>query len=149
MAPRLLSLNAMAQTLLVKDLMTRSPLTIDASSSVADAGRLMEEKGIRHLPVTDEGVLVGLISDRDVKLIEAHSKTDPAEIALAQAMSRAPWTVAPSTPLEVAVRHMARHKLGSSVVVENEAVVGILTSQDGLRALAQVLSQVPSESPDR
>jgi predicted transcriptional regulator len=38
------------------------------------------------------------------------------------------------------VRHMARHKLGSSVVVDNEEVVGIFTSQDGLRALAQMLS---------
>ena len=130
----------MAQTLLVQDLMTRSPLTIDASSSLADARRLMNRSGIRHLPVTDDGVLVGLITDRDVKLIEAHSKSDADQIALAQAMSRAPWTVTPSTPLEVAVRHMARHKLGSSVVVENDAVVGIFTSQDGLRALAQVLA---------
>jgi acetoin utilization protein AcuB len=130
----------MAQTLLVQDLMTRSPLTIEASSSLADARRLMKRRGVRHLPVTDEGVLVGLISDRDVKLIEAHTKADPNDISLAQAMSRAPWTVAPSTPLEVAVRHMARHKLGSSVVVDNEEVVGIFTSQDGLRALAQMLS---------
>ena len=130
----------MVQTLLVQDLMTRSPLTIDASSSVADAKRLMKRTGVRHLPVTDEGSLVGLISDRDVKLIEAHSHASPAEIALAEAMSRAPWTVAPSTPLEVAVRHMARHKLGSSVVVDNDQVVGIFTSQDGLRALAQLLA---------
>lgn len=136
----------MAQTLLVQDLMTRSPLTIDASSSVADARQLMESNDVRHLPVTDEGQLVGLISDRDVKLIEAHSKTDAAEISLAQAMSRAPWTVAPSTPLEVAVRHMARHKLGSSVVVENEEVVGIFTSQDGLRALAEVLADSRTSS---
>lgn len=131
----------MAQTLLVQDLMTRSPLTIEASSSLADARRLMKRHGVRHLPVMDEGVLVGLISDGDVKLIEAHTKSDPNDISLAQAMSRAPWTVAPSTPLEVAARHMARHKLGSSVVVDNEQqVVGIFTSQDGLRALAQVLS---------
>jgi acetoin utilization protein AcuB len=130
----------MAQTLLVEDLMTRSPLTVEASRSLADAKRLMKQWGVRHLPVMDEGTLVGLISDRDVKLIEEHSATSAADIALAGAMSRAPWTVAPSTPLEVAVRHMARHKLGSSVVVENEKVVGILTSNDGLRALADVLA---------
>lgn len=135
----------MGQTLLVQDIMTRSPLTIDAASSLADASRLMKRRGVRHLPVTDGGVLVGLISERDVKLIEANSKEGASKIALAQAMSRAPWTVAPSTPLEVAVRHMARHKLGSSVVVENEEVVGIFTSQDGLRALAQVLASSPSE----
>jgi acetoin utilization protein AcuB len=129
----------MTQTLLVADLMTRSPLTIDVASSLADARRLMKRRGVRHLPVTDDGVLVGLISDRDVKLLEANAKSNVADIPLAQAMSRAPWTVTPSTPLEVAARHMARHKLGSSVVVDNEKVVGIFTSQDGLRALAQML----------
>jgi acetoin utilization protein AcuB len=130
----------MAQTLLVEDLMTRSPLTVEASKSLADAKRLMKRWGVRHLPVMDEGELVGLISDRDVKLIEAHSDTRASDIALAEAMTRAPWTVAPTTPLEIAVRHMARHKLGSSVVVDNKKVVGIFTSNDGLRALAQVLA---------
>lgn len=130
----------MAQTLLVEDLMTRSPLTVEASRSLADAKRLMRRWGVRHLPVMDDGELVGLISDRDVKLIEAHSDTRASDIALAEAMSRAPWTVAPTTPLEIAVRHMARHKLGSSVVVDNKKVVGIFTSNDGLRALAQVLA---------
>ena len=130
----------MAQTLLVEDLMTRSPLTVEASRSLADTKRLMKRWGVRHLPVMDDGELVGLISDRDVKLIEAHSDTRASDIALAEAMTRAPWTVAPTTPLEVAVRHMARHKLGSSVVVDNKKVVGIFTSNDGLRALAQVLA---------
>jgi len=139
----------MAQTLLVEDLMTRSPLTVEASRSLADAKRLMKRWGVRHLPVMDDGELVGLISDRDVKLIEAHSDTRASDIALAEAMSRAPWTVAPTTPLEVAVRHMARHKLGSSVVVDNKKVVGIFTSNDGLRALAQVLAHSRDPEPRR
>lgn len=137
----------MARTLLVEDLMTRSPLTVEASKSLADARRLMKRWNVRHLPVMDEGTLVGLISDRDVKLIEAHSNARAADIPLVEAMSLAPWTVAPSTPLEVAVRHMARHKLGSSVVLENGKVVGILTSSDGLRALADVLSKVRASAP--
>ena len=137
----------MAQTLLVEDLMTRSPLTVEASRSLADAKRLMKRWGVRHLPVMDDGELVGMISDRDVKLIEAHSDTRASDIALAEAMSRAPWTVAPTTPLEVAVRHMARHKLGSSVVVDNKKVVGIFTSNDGLRALAQVLAHSREPEP--
>lgn len=139
----------MAETLLVEDLMTRSPLTVEVSKSLADAKRLMKRWGVRHLPVMDDGTLVGLISDRDVKLIEAHSNSKAADIALAEAMSRAPWTVAPSTPLEVAVRHMARHKLGSSVVLENEKVVGIFTSNDGLRALATVLANARASAPRR
>lgn len=135
----------MAQTLLVQDVMTRSPLTIDVGSSVAQARHLMRERSVRHLPVIDEGALVGLISERDLDVIEAHAQADTRELPLSEAMTRAPWTVAPTTPLEVAVRHMAHHRLGSSVVVERDRVVGILTSNDGLRALAMVLAEARSE----
>lgn len=130
----------MAQTLLVGDLMTPSPHTIAVSKTLADAKRLMRLRHVRHLPVVDQGALVGLISERDVRFLEAHSTTPADDILLTEAMTRSPWTVAPSTPLEVAARHMARHKLGSSVVLDNEEVVGIFTSNDGLRALAQVLA---------
>ncbi len=131
----------MTQTLLVQDLMTRSPHTIDVSKTLAAVKRLMKKRGVRHLPVIDEGELVGLISERDVELVESLSSRDATEIGLVEAMSRAPWTVAPSAPLEIAARHMARHKLGSSVVVDNGKVVGIFTSTDALRALAQLLAE--------
>ncbi len=127
----------MAQTLLVQDLMTCSPRTIDASRSLSVAKRLMKKWAVRHLPVMDDGSLVGLLSERDVKLVETHR----ADVPLVKVMRRAPWTVTPATPVEVAARHMARHKLGSAVVVDNEEVVGIFTSTDGLRALAEVLAE--------
>lgn len=131
----------MAQTLLVEDLMTRAPHTIEVSKTLADAARLMQQRGIRHVPVMDQGALVGLISEHDVRWFEAHGGQPADELPLATVMARSPWTVAPSTPVEVAARHMAEHKLGSSVVLENEQVVGIFTSTDGLRALAKVLAE--------
>jgi acetoin utilization protein AcuB len=141
----LLAQATMGETLLVEDLMTRSPYTIQVTKTVADAKAVMKRHKVRHLPVLDEGHLVGLVSERDLKLVEAHSSSDCEDIPVTQAMRRAPWTVAPSTPLESAARHMARHKLGSSVVLENDKVVGIFTSTDGLRALAELLAAGRSE----
>lgn len=138
----------MSQTLLVQDVMTRSPLTIEVGRSLAEAKRLMRLREVRHLPVVDDdAALVGLISERDVERVEVKSGDSADDTPLAQAMARAPWTVGPTTPLEVAVRHMAHHRLGSSVVVEHSKVVGILTSTDGLRALAMVLAEVRTGAP--
>jgi acetoin utilization protein AcuB len=137
----------MAQTLLVQDVMTRTPLTIDVGSSVAQARRAMKERQVRHLPVLDEGELVGLVDDRGLDALEAHAGLDTSDLPLSEAMTRAPFTVSPATPLEVAVRHMAHHRLTSAVVVEREKVVGLLTSNDGLRALAMVLAESRTAAP--
>lgn len=137
----------MAETILVEDLMTRAPYTIAVTKTLADAKATMKRYKVRHLPVLDEGHLVGLVSDRDLKLVEAHSPSDCEDIPITEAMRRAPWTVTPSTPLESAARHMARHRLGSSVVLENNKVVGIFTSTDGLRALAELLAAGRSTKP--
>jgi acetoin utilization protein AcuB len=132
----------MSETLLVRDVMTPSPLTIEVGRSVAEALALMRQGDVRHLPVVDDDAgLVGVLSERDVARLEARDDVPPGDTPISRAMTRAPWTVGPMTPLEVAVRHMASHRLGSSVVVENARVVGILTTSDGLRALAMVLAQ--------
>ncbi|MFZ5444404.1 MAG: CBS domain-containing protein [Myxococcota bacterium] len=126
-------------TLLVQDVMTPSPKTIEVTQSLAEARRLMKKIGARHLPVVDDGELVGVLSERDVALLATHAEED---VAVGEAMSRAPWTVTPTTPVEVAARHMARRKLGSAVVVDDEEkVVGIFTSTDGLRTLAELLAK--------
>lgn len=132
----------MTETLLVRDVMTPSPLTIEVGRSVAEALALMRQRDVRHLPVVDDDAgLVGVLSERELSRLEARDDAPPADMPVSLAMMRAPWTVGPTTPLEVAVRHMASHRLGSSVVVEHARVVGIFTTSDGLRALAMVLAQ--------
>jgi acetoin utilization protein AcuB len=129
----------MPRTILVRDYMTPSPHSIGVSLPVNDAKKLMTAHGIRHLPVLDGGRLVGVVSDRDVQMVEAFDKQCPSTALVEEAMAQAPYTAAPSTPLEVAARHMARHKLGSCVVMDGERVVGVLTTTDGMRALADLL----------
>ena len=124
--------------------MTRSVHTIGASLSLADAARVMKKHKIRHLPVLEGGALVGLISDTDVQVISSMSEIDPTCILVEEAMSQAPWTVEPSTPLVDVATHMAEAKLGSAVVMENDKVVGVFTTTDGMRVLAELLASQPN-----
>ncbi len=125
---------------LIRDAMTRSVHTIGASLSLADAARLMKKHKIRHLPVLDDGALVGLLSDQDVQVISSMSENDPSCILVEDAMSHSPWTVDPSMPLAEVAAHMAEAKLASAVVMENEKVVGVFTTTDGMRILAELLA---------
>lgn len=130
-------------TLSIRDVMTKSPHTIGVSLTLADAKRVMDQYGIRHLPVLEGGALVGLVSDRDVQMISALAQLDVRDVTVEEAMSQVPFTVSPGTSLLTAVRHMAKKKLGSAVVVENDKVVGVFTTTDGMRVLADLLDGVP------
>lgn len=127
------------QTVLVQDYMTPSPHSIGVSLTLADAQNMMRAYRIRHLPVLDGGKLVGMVSDRDIQMVESMGKMNADEVTIEEAMSQAPYTVTPTTPLEVAARHMAKHKLGSCVVIDANKVVGVFTTTDGMRALADML----------
>jgi acetoin utilization protein AcuB len=126
-------------TLLVRDLMTRSPHTIGVRLTLADAAKLMKKHQIRHLPVLEAGALVGVLSDRDVQMINSLSELDPSCILVEEAMSQAPWTVGPETPVREVAKKMAEKKLGSAVVLENDKVIGVFTTTDGMRCLADLL----------
>jgi acetoin utilization protein AcuB len=119
--------------------MTASPHTIGSQQKVAHAAELMQEHGIRHLPVLHGGKLLGVISDRDVKVVEAFRDVDPAEVAIAEAVGQEAYAAAPETPLLDVVETMLAHKYGSAVVMEGTRVVGIFTTVDALRALRDAL----------
>ena len=120
--------------------MTTTPRTADASSTLAEAGKLMEETGIRHLPVVSDGKLVGMLTDRDVKFVESFADVDPKKLTIEQAMHEEPYMVSPDTPLDEVVATMAELKYGSAVVMQNQHVVGVFTTVDACRALSELLS---------
>lgn len=132
------------KTVLVQDYMSASPHSIGVTLTLEDAKNMMRAHHIRHLPVLDGGKLVGVVSDRDVQMVESMDDVESAEVPIEEAMSQAPYTASPTTPLEVAARHMSRHRLGSVVVLHRGQVVGVLTTTDGMRALADVLAGSPS-----
>lgn len=100
---------------------------------------MMREHRIRHLPVLHGGRLVGIITDRDLGLVESLKDVDPAKVTVEEGMSSVVYAVAPTTPLADVVRAMADHKYGSVVVMVKEKVVGIFTTVDLCRVLLHFL----------
>ncbi|MCC6807499.1 MAG: CBS domain-containing protein [Deltaproteobacteria bacterium] len=119
--------------------MTATPHTIGRKQTLQKAHELMREHGIRHLPVLDGGKLVGIVSQRDLEMVETLDGVDPGAIAVEEAMTSEPYVVAPLAKLDETVRVMARKKFGSAVVADKGRVVGIFTAVDALAALAWVL----------
>lgn len=119
--------------------MTLSPQVISSGHTLAQAHQVMRERKIRHLPVVDDGRLVGLVSQRDLYLLQTLRGLDPAMETVEEAMSREPFAVRPDAPLDEVALAMAEHKYGSAVVVDQGVVVGLFTTVDALRALAALL----------
>jgi acetoin utilization protein AcuB len=119
--------------------MTTTPRTVAGNTTLAAAGRLMQELNIRHLPVVDDGQLLGVITDRDIKYVESFSFVVPADVPIRGAMTEKPYTVTPETPMDEVVATMAEQKYGSAIVVQNGHVVGVFTTVDACRALSELL----------
>jgi acetoin utilization protein AcuB len=123
----------------VRRFMSVSPAVIESHRTLADAHAIMRERHIRHLPVVEGGRLVGVVSQRDLYLLETLRTVDAASETVTEAMSADPYRVSPDSPLEEVAHEMADRKFGAAVVMEGEQIVGIFTTVDALRALAAVL----------
>ena len=123
----------------IRRYMTVNPHSVSSRQTLAEAHQTMREKGIRHLPVVDEGRLLGVVSQRDLYLLETLRGVDIARELVEEAMSDEPFVVSPDAALEEVAEVMAARKHGSALVVESATVVGIFTSTDALRALVALL----------
>ena len=121
--------------------MTPFPYTVEADAPLSAAHRLMREHNFRHLPVTSGGALVGILTDRDLKLILGpdFGGASEQELKVRDAYVERPCVVPASTPVAVVARTMAEHHIGSAIVTRNDKLVGIFTVTDACRALARVL----------
>jgi len=123
----------------VQKYMTTSPHTVGSDQTLSQAHAVLREHRIRHLPVLRGGELVGMLTDRDLALIEALKDVQPHSIKVEDAMSTGIYSVSPDAPLDEVVDEMAAKKYGSAVVVQNGKVVGIFTTVDVCMALGELL----------
>jgi acetoin utilization protein AcuB len=128
--------------------MTPFPHSIDIDASLAQARRMMREGNFRHLPVTSGGDIVGVVTDRDIKLLLGPDcgNPDERELKVHDAYIDKPCVVPASTPVATVARTMAEHHIGSAIVTKNDKLVGIFTVTDACRALAEVLDGHPPET---
>lgn len=119
--------------------MTALPCTVDRDASLADAHAIMRGQLIRHLPVVHDGTLVGVVTQRDLHLLETIGDVDLETTLVSEAMTENPFIVTGDTALDDVVEIMADKKYGSAIVVGRGGVEGIFTAVDACRVLAETL----------
>jgi acetoin utilization protein AcuB len=125
----------------IREHMSTTPHTIGRKQTLAAASAIMRHHDIRHLPVLDGGRIAGILSQRDLLLIESLPDVDPNDVRVEDAMVQDVFTVSPETPIGEAIETMIDRKLGSVVVSDNDRVVGVFTTVDALVALHELLER--------
>jgi acetoin utilization protein AcuB len=129
-------------------LMTPFPYSIDLHASVAQAKDMMEAHDIRHLPVTDAGRPVGVLSERDILLASKRMSCQDNPLVRDICVLEA-YVVELSERLDTVLLHMAEQHIGSALVVRHGKLVGIVTATDACRAFGEFLrTQFPPERDD-
>jgi len=124
---------------MVRDYMTPAPHTVARTRSLSVASRLMRDHQVRHLPVLEDGRIVGVVSQRDILLIESLPAVNPTDVRVEEAMIVDVVTATPETPIGEAIEAMIDRKVGSVIVSEGDHVLGVFTTIDALRALHDLL----------
>jgi acetoin utilization protein AcuB len=140
----------MGDTPLVRHFMTAPVTSLPSSASLLEAGLLLRAGRIRHIPIIDDGRLVGILSDRDIQrcapsMLSRVSADEYNAIfentLVARVMTRNPQHISPDAPLKSVATVLREHKVGCLPVVENGQVVGIITKDDMLAALVRLLDE--------
>ena len=125
----------------VGDFMTSGAHSIGQEQTMNEAHKLMRDNRIRHLPVLHGGKLVGMVTERDLHLVESLKEVDASSVNVEEAMSQEVYTVTADALLSDVAATMHKKKLGSAIVLDGKKgkVIGVFTTTDALRALATLL----------
>jgi acetoin utilization protein AcuB len=142
----------------VADWMTESVLAVETFDSISIARQLMAKHRINQLPVLDNDVLVGIVTDRDLRdayptsmMIDRGEAIDrfADSVTVEEVMSHDVFTVRPDTTLKKAVDLLRTHRIGSLPVVRDKNLVGIITRSDILDFVLAGLSGTALVRTDR
>lgn len=125
----------------VQKYMTTTPQAINSESPIEEAMEVMKKNGIRHLPVVKGGKLFGLISESDIRRVLNFAAINPKTTKVAEVCEDQPYETKPDAQIDEVAAEMAEKKMGSALVVDNGNLVGIFTTTDALKALADVCNQ--------
>lgn len=134
--------------ILVADVMTKEVVTVDISQTVSDISKIITEKNIRHIPVMENGKIIGMVSKSDYQRLTYNTYTTDQEATdellseifkLEDLMCANPYTVTSNTNLIEAIEIFTTHEFHALPVVDNEQLIGIISTTDILRLFAQRL----------
>ena len=151
--------------MLIKDRMTKHPLTIPEDESIADTHRYMQEQNVRHLPVLNKaGEMVGVVAESDLLKAQPSAATSLStweihylldRIKVKDVMIREVITTTEDCPIEEAAQLMLEHKISCLPVVRKGKLVGIITEIDLFRVFLEMFAarqkglRITMEVPDR
>lgn len=118
--------------------MTTTPHTIGVDQTLAHAKSVMHEYSIRHLPVLNSGVVVGIITERDINFMLSFKGVDLKHEKVSEAMTEEPIMFEANALVDGVCREMAEKKIGSVLVQDNHKLVGIFTWVDALMAMNEL-----------
>lgn len=134
--------------ILVADTMTKEVVTVDVSQTVTDISKIITEKNIRHIPVIENGKIIGMVSKSDYQRLTYNTYTTDQETTdellseifkLEDLMCANPYTVSSNTNLKDVIDIFTAHEFHALPVVDNELLVGIISTTDILRLFGESL----------
>lgn len=121
----------------IDEFTTVDPITIEKNSSLGQAKKLMIENGVRHIPVVQNGIGIGIVSERNLHSL---SEENLRNSRVSEVMVEEPFTVLSNNLLKDVVFEMSTRKIGSALVNDqNQKLYGIFTSIDALNTIVELL----------
>lgn len=131
----------------VEEFTTPNPITARESTSIEELKSLMRENGIRHIPILNGQTVIGLVSDRDLKLAAGLNQSEKRQLSARDIMAPDPVTVNGGESLENVVFEMSEKKIGSVIVNDaNDKLLGMFTVIDALNALVEIVRATPPKT---
>src|SRR5688572_16939299 len=129
---------------IVGAVMTSFPHFVEAGETAANMERMMDEHAIRHLPVQENGIVVGIVSERDLhhRVKREAPRAEKDRILAREIMVPDPYIVPFRAPLNEVVFEMARRRIGSVLVQRQGKLAGILSAMDVCRILGEYLESM-------
>jgi acetoin utilization protein AcuB len=121
--------------------MSAPVVTVAHDQSLAEASEIMAERRVHHLLVTDRARPVGVLSQRDLLLLESRKQVHPEVLPVGEAMNPDVYIVTPGAPLDDVVRELAARGADCAIIADETGPRGIFTTVDALRVLARLLAR--------
>ncbi len=134
------------RTLRVREVMVDSPVTVNSGDSLQHALSLLQKHKVHQLPVVEQGRVVGIVTDGDLKFFtpayqlfrdQEEIRQALRELTVAEAMTLEPVSIAPQATLLEATKLMHDQSIGALLVVEEEKLLGILAVSDVFRIIIE------------
>jgi CBS domain-containing protein len=124
-----------ARQISVKDIMTKSIITVDVDTTIADSAKMMEDSKVGAILVTEKNAPVGIVTDRDfaIKVVaHAYNPTTPVRMIMSSPL----YSISPDEPVRMIADFMYTRGIRKLPVIDNDKVIGIVTATDLVRQFA-------------